>query len=341
MKHLIPTAVLRQYDFGKVRKITSISSGLIHQTFCVETDQGQYIMQRLHPILSSVQNGEDFCLVTNFLKQEGMCAPMCVRTKKGEALACEGKYVWRTQTKLPGRTRDVLESRTMAREAGKIYGQFHRVMSGMNDSFKSKPFLHQTEKIYAHFLHVIKKYEGSPRRKEVDHEIKIIQKELQKYFLPKDLPIRIIHGDPKISNILFDRSGKATEVIDLDTCNRGLILHELGDAFRSWCGKKEDDPRNTFSVPLFRSAWKGYQEGSQGLLTKKELSLVPKAIGTIILELACRFLTDYFEDHYFNWDEKRYTSRREHNLARMRGQLKEFVDYQKKTKRIKEIVSLG
>ena len=338
MKNSIPTSVLRQYSFGNVKRIVPISSGLIHQTFRVETDQGQYIMQRLHPILSSVQIAEDFYAVTNYLAKQEFHAPHCVLTKKGSVLATQGKYVWRAQTKLPGRTFEVLKNPRMAKESGKIYGKFHRAMNEIPYRFKSKLALHQTEKIYRHFIQVTKKFKNSFAFKEVESEVNLITQELPRYFLPKDLPMRVIHGDPKISNILFDGTGRATAVIDLDTCKRGSPLLDLGDAFRSWCGKKEDDSRNTFSLPLFTAAWKGYQEGIHRLLTKKELDRVPQVIGTITLELACRFLTDYFEDYYFGWDEKRYETRAQHNLARARGQLREFADYQKKFPRIKEII---
>jgi len=125
----------------------------------------------------------------------------------------------------------------------------------------------------------------------------------------------------------------------LDTCSRSSILVELGDAFRSWCGNEEDDPKNRFCLRKFRSAWSGYKKGSDGFLTAREKSLIPKCIGTITLELACRFLTDYFEDSYFGWDSKRYKSRKEHNLARCRGQIKEFQDYKKKLSKIRRVVN--
>ena len=159
------------------------------------------------------------------------------------------------------------------------------------------------------------------------------------HLLPDDLPLRVIHGDPKISNVLFDRRLRATGIVDLDTCNRRPLLVELGDAFRSWCGKAEDDPHNTFSLPVFNAAWRGYAQEARGFITARERKLVAKAIGTITLELAARFLIDYFEDSYFGWDSSRYLSRRAHNLARARGQIAEFSTI-KKTRKLK-IVEFG
>ena len=42
---------------------------------------------------------------------------------------------------------------------------------------------------------------------------------------------------------------------------------------------------------------------------------------TISLELASRFAADAIIDAYFGWDRTRFSSRREHNLLRARGQL--------------------
>ena len=173
---------------------------------------------------------------------------------------------------------------------------------------------------------------------EAKKDVDFVVNELPKLFLPADLPMRVIHGDPKISNILFDAKGNAKAIVDLDTCNRRPILVELGDAFRSWCGVVEDDPKNTFRLPMFNAGWKGYSKVAGKWLTAKEKKLVPQAIGTITLELASRFLADYFTDNYFGWDAKRYESRRAHNLARARGQIALYKDLKKKMSDLKKVI---
>ncbi|MBI4437857.1 phosphotransferase [Candidatus Uhrbacteria bacterium] len=335
----VPKSVLGAYAIGAVQSITQVTAGLVHETFAVKTDQGRYIIQKLHPVLASKAIGEDFFAVTEFLRSQKFLSPVCVRTKKGEVLSVDQTDVWRMQTLLPGRTIHVIESLIMAREAGQIYARFHKVMDKMDYRFKSKKILHETEKVYEALGKATKGAEGA-KGAEVAQEVAFIRRNLPEFFLPADLPLRVIHGDPKISNILFDRHGRAKAIIDLDTCNRRPLLVELGDAFRSWCGGREDDPSNTFSLSRFRAAWKGYEAGAQGFLTRRERQLVPRAIGTITLELAARFLTDYFTDNYFGWDASRYPSRASHNLARARGQIAEFKDYQKKLPQIKKIVEV-
>lgn len=340
-KFQIPSRVIDSYDIGKVRNTKVVTDGLVHKTYELDTTTGQYIVQHLHPVLASAAIGQDFLAVTRYLENQGFPTPRAVLSKGGKMIVRDGKDVWRMQTKLSGRTLSVLQDLKMARACGEIYATFHRVMNGFPYRFKSKKILHETEKVYAAFEKALTK--GSRRlqpaqNEKVKNEVEFIRRNLPKYFLSSTLPMRVIHGDPKISNILFDSKGQARAIIDLDTCNRRPLLVELGDAFRSWCGRAEDNPRNTFSLPIFRAAWAGYKKGAGDMMTKRELQYVPKAIGTITLELAARFLADYFDDNYFGWDSSRYPSRQAHNLARARGQIAEFRDYQKKLSAIKRIV---
>jgi Ser/Thr protein kinase RdoA (MazF antagonist) len=356
----VPKKVLDAYDIGAVRLVKPISVGLIHQTYQIKAAKGTFVMQRLHPILASDAIGKDFFVVTTFLNDQGFPAPKCMLSKQQKVLVRdESGHKWRMQTFLPGKTFTTVRDAAMAREAGAMFGRFHKTMSGLRYEFKSKKILHETEKIFAEFTKTVKRHWKSPLMKDVAADVAFLSREMHKVLLPKNLPLRAIHGDPKISNVLFSsppaRGGArgggriaATGIVDLDTCNRRPLLVETGDMFRSWCGLAEDDPNNVFRLDIFRAGWKGYlksvspphgEEGLRGgLLTAHERTLVPKSIATITLELASRFLTDYFNDNYFGWDSSRYPSRRAHNLTRTRGQLALYRDIQKKMPQMKKIV---
>lgn len=334
----IPEGVLAQYDFGPIERIELLSGGLIHRTYKVVAGPGTFILQRLHPVLSSPAIAEDFRAVTTYLHEQRFLAPQCVPTKSGKVLAKEGAFVWRAQTALKGKTVTKMTSSSWAKEAGHIYARFHKVMDGMPYQFKSKKVLHDTEQVFATFEETIGKFAHDPFMNDVKKEVVFIQKELPKLFLPHDLPLRVIHGDPKISNILFSSTGKAKALVDLDTCNRRPILVELGDAFRSWCGVEEDRLNNRFRLPMFKAGWKAYRAEAGDWISARECSLVPQAIGLITLELASRFLTDYFTDNYFGWNEKKYPSRRAHNLARVRGQIALYKDLKKQMREVKKAV---
>ncbi|MBT4856679.1 phosphotransferase [Candidatus Uhrbacteria bacterium] len=334
----IPKIVLEAYDLGPIDRVTKVSDGLIHQTYKVESMAGDFILQRLHPLLGTSEIGQDFFAVTTHLNNEGFPAPEAVLGMGGEVLVNDGEYNWRMQTYIDGRTYSKLDNPYVAKEAGAIYGRLHKSLASMDYEFQSELKLHETEKIFAEFQEVIGNWGGDIGLKEsVRDEVDFILEHLPKQFLPSGLPQRVIHGDPKISNILF-KGGEAVGVIDLDTCNNHTVLVDVGDAFRSWCGRDEDDSQNAFNLELFEAGWLGYIGTAGDFLTDEERSLVPRAISCITLELAARFLKDVFDDSYFGWDAERYASRREHNLARVRGQIALYKDLQDKLGDVNRIV---
>lgn len=336
---MIPKDILNAYDIGEARSVKPISVGLIHQTYQVRAAKGTFVFQRLHPILASDAIGKDFFVVTTFLNDQGFPAPKCVVSKAMKVLVKDADgHKWRVQTFLPGKTFTTLRDAKMAREAGAMFGAFHKTLAYLRYDFKSKKILHETEKIFGAFTKVAKKHWKSELMKDVAADVAFVSQEMHKVLLPKSLPLRAIHGDPKISNLLFDDKGRASGIVDLDTCNRRPLLVETGDMFRSWCGSEEDNPKNAFRLDIFRAGWKGYEKAADGFITARERKLVPLSVATITLELASRFLADYFNDNYFGWDASRYPSRRAHNLARARGQLALYRDIQKKMPQMKKIV---
>ena len=137
------------------------------------------------------------------------------------------------------------------------------------------------------------------------------------------LPDRLVHGDPKISNLVFDEStGVGVCMIDLDTLSHMPLPLEMGDAFRSWCNPRgEDRQRSQFSMKLFAAAVAGYAEQGAGLVTEDEWRAFLPATRTIMIELSSRFAADALQDRYFGWNADVFPDRSAHNLVRAEGQL--------------------
>lgn len=140
--------------------------------------------------------------------------------------------------------------------------------------------------------------------------------------LPLDsLPIRPVHNDAKLDNVLVDtNTGEAQCVIDLDTTMPGFAPHDFGDLVRSAVtGCPEDEPdllRVVIRTTVFHDLAAGYLEGSKDWLTEAErMRLVDGALA-ITYEQSLRFLTDHLAgDVYYRIDEAG------HNLRRARAQL--------------------
>jgi Ser/Thr protein kinase RdoA (MazF antagonist) len=230
---------------------------------------------------------------------------------------------WRVLTFVEGEIHERLLGTAHAREAGKLLGRFHRAIQDLDHRFRNKRLgVHDTR------LHM-KRLEGALAARS-DHRLFFGVEPLAREVLARllqlgelsDPPDRTVHGDPKVSNLVFSAAGLGRCLIDLDTLAKMPITLELGDAFRSWCNASGEDRSDVrFSLELFEAALEGYAEGAGGLLTEAERSGIVPATERIILELSARFLTDALEERYFGWDPARFPARGEHNELRARGQL--------------------
>jgi hypothetical protein len=136
-------------------------------------------------------------------------------------------------------------------------------------------------------------------------------------------PARHVHGDLKISNVMFRREPlDALCLVDLDTVGRGTMAFELGDAMRSWCNPHGEDAGSVgFELPIFAAAIRGFLGVAGDLVSADERRSIVIGLETVCIELAARFAVDVFDDCYFGWDAKRFASRRDHNRVRAEGQL--------------------
>ncbi len=120
---------------------------------------------------------------------------------------------------------------------------------------------------------------------------------LEKTCSRKNSKPTVIHADPKIANVLFDKnSGLALSLIDLDTVGPGLLQHDIGDCLRSVCncgGEESQLAKVTFDLDLCEMTLRGYFKASGELLTPNERELIYDGIKAITYELGLRFFMDY------------------------------------------------
>ena len=92
------------------------------------------------------------------------------------------------------------------------------------------------------------------------------------------IPLRIVHNDPKVNNIMVDRkTGKALCMLDLDTVKPGIVHFDFGDCIRSAAnpaGEDADLKDVRFDVDLFKAVAEGYLKEAS-FLTDSELKLLP------------------------------------------------------------------
>jgi len=154
----------------------------------------------------------------------------------------------------------------------------------------------------------------------------------------ESLPIRIVHNDCKINNILLDaKTGEGLCAIDLDTVMDGTVLADFGELVRtSSCRSAEDEAgldEMAIDLDLVRGVARGYLSGMGAILTPQELNALPLAGPLMAFENAVRFLTDHLSgDVYFR------THREAQNLDRARAQLRRVELLEAESDEIRKII---
>ncbi len=321
MDQLRPQDILRAWNLDHAR-IEEVRSGHINRTWRIVSHGVSYALQWLNPIFDPVLH-LDIDAVTSRLHQMGLITPRLVPTTSGELWFDDKKTgVWRMFSWIDGETFLNTDSVKICGEAGRLLGLFHSALWDFEHEFSfTRLGVHDTEKHISNLKRVMQKHADHPKFSEVNDVAKKILDELAILDLPLSSGPRIVHGDPKLSNIVFSSKGRAVCMVDLDTLARMPIAVELGDALRSWCNPAGEEHQPCFRMDLFRSAIKGYAQAMRDKASEQDWQPIPKWTGIISLELAARFCADALEESYFRWDESLFASASEHNLLRAKVQL--------------------
>ena len=303
------------YGLEGITAVERIPQGKINRTFRVLAAGRAYKLQRLHPVFGSgeevVNNVDAVCAC---LAGAGLPTSRVVSAPDGR-LWVEAGGVWRMMTWLAGRTAE--KSAGTVAEAARFLGLFHRALEAGRPGVNPLPPADYNREGYAgeeEWAALIASHEGSEKIRAARSALDLGRKLTRR--LPNIKPVSraIVHGDPKLDNFLFSPDKRVCGLIDLDTVRRGGVVWELADALRSWSGVKTAEGAIGLDRAIFLAAVRSYRE--TGLdLSPKEWRILPAATCALALDLAKRYLADYFEESYWVWDRARYGSLAEQNLS--------------------------
>ena len=234
--------------------------------------------------------------------------------------------IWRLSEFIENDSPDWEDKKTIASEVGKILATFHFLTNDIhtNSIYETIPGFHNIKLRWNKLLSLIKDNNSRyTESKNIFNKIRGFEHLINEFddnFNSNSLPLRIVHNDPKLSNILF-RNNRAISLIDLDTIMPGYLPIDFGDAIRSLCNTADENETNIekvrFDIDSFKAFSKSYLEIMKSFLNSKELASLAIFPLIISLEQLIRFYTDYLEgDIYYQ------TNYLKHNLNRSRVQLK-------------------
>lgn len=257
------------------------------------------------------------------------------------------KFCWRAMSFIAdSQSFDVITDFNQAQQVGYALGLFHSLINDLPlaNFADTLPGFHITPLYLQHYTQVLS--QAQPKRSpEVNYCLQMVSDRqgwgsiLEDAKTAGKLPIRLIHGDPKINNVLFDsQTGQAVSIIDLDTVKPGLVHYDIGDCLRSGCNpageETEDWESVSFQPDLCQSILQGYLGVGQTFLTEPDYAYIFEAIRLLAFELGLRFFTDYLAGNvYF---KAKYS---DHNLARALVQFKLTESIEAQESLIRAIIS--
>src|SRR5690242_8111085 len=255
-----------------------------------------------------------------------------VPTLAGEpaAVLADGTW-WRMYAHVPDAcTHDIADQPSLVFEAGRGFGAFTAALAGLDPDSVGEviPHFHDPVSRFGAFLAALEVDRvGRANAAAAECEAALGFRDVLahwKNLLDAGLPWRITHNDCKLNNLLFDASGRATCVIDLDTVMPGSLLFDFGDMARTMLSPVAEDSTDLARVGVRRQHFKalahGYIEGCGALLTPLERDNLVFAARLITGVMGLRFITDWLDgDRYYRVDHPM------HNLERARNQLQLFA----------------
>jgi hypothetical protein len=254
-----------------------------------------------------------------------------ISTKDGSAHYQDAAdNVWRMYNFIESAvTYDALQSAALAREAARMFGWFQSLLIDLPGPplYETIPGFHNTPRRFERFQEVVKA-DVANRAKNAKAEIDFVFEHAAICHVLYDLvqrgevPIRSVHNDAKINNVMFDTNTcQGVCVIDLDTVMPGLSAYDFGDLVRTaTCSAAEDErdlSKVAVDIDLFEALAQGFVAGTASFLTPVEKQHLAFGGKLITFEQLIRFLTDYLAgDIYYK------VHRESHNLDRSRTQRK-------------------
>lgn len=365
-KHTTQFIAKKYLNEDAIASVEDLGQGLVNDTFLVTSNSTflpRFVLQKINRqvfpfperILANLE-----CLTRHLngladdIKQSATSKnfrlPALLATREGTNCHIEESGdTWRALTYIENsQTLDRIESATDAEQVGLALGGFHHQVADLNVECMqdSLPGFHITPLYLSHYDRVVA---SCTRPKRCANPVDLryceqfvamrrkIVSVLEQARQDGRLTQRVIHGDPKLNNILFaTQSRKALSIIDLDTVKSGLIHTDIGDCLRSCCnraGESVEAGAAGFDVDICEVILSGYFQECGSSMTVPELDHLYDAIRLLPFELGLRFLSDHCAgNRYFKVEFP------EHNLIRATLQFQVVWSVEKQERAIRLLI---
>ncbi len=308
--------ILQMYGLNPTETtIKLFGDGLINHTWKINTDKKNYILQRVNDEVFKTPQGIDrnISLLKNFLDKNHpdylFVSP--VQALNGKSLLHTDSGYFRLFPFVDGSMSvNSLSQKAEAFEAAKQFGKFTKLLADFNAGELSItiPDFHNLSLRYGQFLNAVSNASGERLYKSMEsidfiNSNKTIVDTYQKIVENNELPLRVIHHDTKINNVLFNEEKTGLCVIDLDTVMPGYFISDVGDMMRTYLAEANEEENDLSKIHIrrdfFHAIFEGYLQEMGDVLTATEKQYFVYAGKFIIYMQAIRFLTDYLQNDVY------------------------------------------
>ena len=331
-------------------QIRSFGSGLINQTLRVSGNGGDYILQYINSNVfkQPEQIAKNLALLQAYFKKSepGYLFVGPLPALNGDYLVKSENDYYRLFPFVKGsQTINFITDTKEAFEAARQFGKFTHLLNNFeaNALEYTLPDFHNLKLRFTQFEDALKNAtkqrlnEAAAETGEVYKHNYILQT-YNRLVDNKEIPVRVIHHDTKISNVLFDDQQNGLCVIDLDTVMPGYYLSDVGDMMRTYLSPANEEETDLSKIHIrervFNAICQGYFSEMGSVLTEKEKLYFIYSGEMMIYMQALRFLTDFLNnDVYYG---SKYPG---HNLTRAKNQFKLLNEYVKAEGKFKQLMA--
>ena len=295
--------------------VKQFGDGLINHTWKVTTAKNNYILQKINnEVFKTPENiDKNISRIKRFIDGNNpdylFVSPL--NALNGQSLLSTSGGYYRLFPFIEGSSSlNSLSSEQEAYEAARQFGKFSKILAGfdVNELTITIPDFHNLSLRYEHFVQAC--HSASGERLEtarqsiefiIDH--KSIVDTYRAIVDNNELPLRVIHHDTKINNVLFDDEKNGLCVIDLDTVMPGYFISDVGDMMRTYLAEASEEENDLSKIivrqEFYLAIYSGYMEEMKSVLTDKEKMYFTYAGKFIIYMQAIRFLADYLQNDIY------------------------------------------
>jgi thiamine kinase-like enzyme len=341
------TPGLPAHSSGEI-KIERMNNGLINHSFKIIPERKptfllQQINKNVFPHPENVQR--NYIYISQYAEFEftGLRLPYPQEYSNNRTLYKDnnGNY-WRAFEFIDNsHSLKVAETPGQAKASAKAFAEFTAAFLQMNlDNLRIViPDFHNLAFRYQQFEQALEgeQYERMGKAISLIKELK--NRERYKHFYEliissEHFPLRVMHHDAKITNVLFDNSThKVICLVDFDTVMPGYFFSDLGDLIRTLVSPVDEASVEFDKIKIRKSFYDaimdGYLSVMQKQLTKSEVKHIHHAGLIMIYMQALRFLTDYLNgDVYYKTEYSEQNFDRALNQFTLLRKLEEFLEAQ-------------